>query len=170
MSSKEVVRLLERFESVRVRVWIDGGWGVDALFGEQLRSHDDLDVVVDINDVQQTVDVLRSAGYTHQESEAPLSFMMVDPDGRQVDVHPATFDRHGNGSYQMSGGRTWIYTADGLAGRGSIGGKSVRCLTPEFQMTVHSGYELGKKDRDEVRLLNEKFGVDPPRGYEWPRE
>src|SRR5258708_7387144 len=27
-------------------VWIDGGWGVDALLGHQTRKHDDLDVAV----------------------------------------------------------------------------------------------------------------------------
>jgi lincosamide nucleotidyltransferase A/C/D/E len=51
MAPAEIVRLLGAFESTGVRVWIDGGWGVDALFGEQLRSHDDLDIVVSIADV-----------------------------------------------------------------------------------------------------------------------
>jgi lincosamide nucleotidyltransferase A/C/D/E len=170
MTSEEIVRLLEKFESAGVRIWIDGGWGVDALFGKRLRSHDDLDIVVDIEDVPATKSVLRSAGYTHQEFEAPHSFMMVDPEGRQVDVHPATFDDRGNGSYVMNDDQIWIYTAEGLAGKGSIGGKAVNCLTPEFQMTVHAGYEFAQKDHDEVRLLHERFGVDPPRGYKWPGE
>jgi hypothetical protein len=35
-------------------------------------------------------------------------------------------------------------------------------------MLVHSGYELSKKDHDEIRALHDRFGVDPPRGYSWP--
>jgi hypothetical protein len=35
-------------------------------------------------------------------------------------------------------------------------------------MRVHSGYELREKDHEEIRIVNERFGVDPPRGYEWP--
>jgi hypothetical protein len=30
-----------------VRAWIPGGWGVNALVGEQSRSHDDLDLAID---------------------------------------------------------------------------------------------------------------------------
>jgi lincosamide nucleotidyltransferase A/C/D/E len=108
MSGTDVVRVLQAFESAGVPVWVDGGWGVDALLHEQLRFHDDLDIVVDIKDVPAVKDVLRTAGYTLQESDAPLSFMVVDPAGRQVDVHPVTFDGHGNGVYQM---------ADGIRGR-----------------------------------------------------
>jgi lincosamide nucleotidyltransferase A/C/D/E len=170
MAGDEVVALLEKLDSAGVRVWIDGGWGVDALFAEQLRCHDDLDIVVDIHDVPTTQSVLRSAGYTHQEGEAPLSFMMVDPEGRQVDVHPATFDAEGNGRYQMHDGHMWTYTVEGLAGRGLIDGTPVSCLTPEFQLQVHAGYELTRKDHEEVRLLRERFGVDPPGGYERPRQ
>jgi hypothetical protein len=33
-------------------------------------------------------------------------------------------------------------------------------------MRVHAGYELTDKDHEEIRLLHERFGVDPPSGYE----
>lgn len=170
MARTDIVGVLDAFESAGVPVWIDGGWGVDALFGVQLRPHDDLDIVVDIEHVPAVKGVLRGCGYTFQESEAPLSFMVVDPEGRQVDVHPVTFDAEGNGLYQMDDGTTWTYTAEGLAGTGTIGGRRVRCLTPELQMQVHTGFELREKDHEEIRVLNERFGVGPPRGYVWPGE
>jgi len=164
----DVLGLLDRFASAGVRVWIDGGWGVDALVGRRRRAHDDLDVVVSIDDVPRVQDVLRRAGYTFRDRDAPLSFMTVDADGRQVDVHPVTFDEHGNGIYQMDDGDAWTYPAGGLAGAGSIGGRPVRCLTPELQRRVHAGYELRAKDHEEIRILHERFGVSPPPGYEWP--
>jgi lincosamide nucleotidyltransferase A/C/D/E len=164
MRTADVVDLLAAFASTNVAVWIDGGWGVDALCGEQLRPHDDLDIVVGMTDVPAVKRVLRDCGYTVQESDAPLSFMTVDPEGRQVDVHPVTFDERGNGLYRMADGNTWTYTAAGLAGAGSIAGRPVRCLTPEFQMRVHAGYELAEKDHEEIRLLSDRFGVDPPPG------
>lgn len=161
MTRADVAALIDRFDSAGVRVWIDGGWGVDALVGKRLRVHDDLDIVVDIRDVPTVQDVLRSGGYTLRDRDAPLSFMTVDADGRQVDVHPVTFDERGNGLYQMDDGGTWTYPADGLTGTGSIGGKPVRCLTPELQMRVHSGYELREKDHEEIRVLHVRFGVEP---------
>ena len=113
MVAAEVAALVDALESAGVRVWIDGGWGVDALFAEQRRQHDDLDVVVDIAEVHKVQEVLRTAGYTDQEGGAPLSFMVVDPEGRQVDVHPVLFDERGDGLYQMDNGQTWTYPADG---------------------------------------------------------
>jgi hypothetical protein len=38
----------------------------------------------------------------------------------------------------------------------------VRCLTPEVQVLVHDGYELGEKDYRELRLLHDRFGVELP--------
>ena len=170
MAATDVVALLNAFEAAGVRVWIDGGWGVDALVGAQPRAHDDLDVVVGIDDVASVQNVLRRAGYAYRDREAPLSFMTVDGEGRQVDVHPVTFDADGNGLYQMDNGDTWTYPAAGLAGTGSIGGTRVRCLTPELQMRVHAGYELAAKDHDEIRILHERFGIVLPAGYERPGE
>lgn len=170
MAAREVAVLVDALESAGVQVWVDGGWGVDALLSKQRREHDDLDLVVDIADVLKVQEVLRAAGYTYQDGGAPLSFMVVDREGWQVDVHPVTFNEHGDGVYQMENGQTWLYPAEGLAGTGQIGDREVRCLTPALQMRVHAGYELTGKDHDEVRALHDRFGADPPPGYEWPRE
>jgi hypothetical protein len=59
-------------------------------------------------------------------------------------------------------GGTWIYPAAGFAGRGEIVGRRVRCLTPEVQVIVHAGYELGDKDYRELRLLHDRFAVELP--------
>ena len=40
MSEHNVIDLLQKTESIGVDVWIDGGWGVDALLGRQTRPHD----------------------------------------------------------------------------------------------------------------------------------
>jgi lincosamide nucleotidyltransferase A/C/D/E len=168
MVPDEVVRLLDAFEAANVKVWLDGGWGVDALLGEQQRPHDDLDLVVELKDVATVEDALRRAGYSEKDREAPLSFMVVDSEGRQVDIHPVVFDDDGNGLYQMDNRKTWTYPAEGFCSVGQVGGKHVRCLSPRVQMLVHSGYELSQKDHDEIRALHDRFGVDPPRGYSSP--
>jgi lincosamide nucleotidyltransferase A/C/D/E len=168
MAAREVIRLLDALDSAGVTVWVDGGWGVDALFGEQRRRHDDLDLVVEMKDVPTLQRVLEELDYTFQRRDAPLSFELVAPDGRQVDVHPVMLDERGDGVYQMDNGKTWTYPAEGLVGTGEIAGRGVRCLTPELQMRVHSGYELAAKDHDEISALHERFGVDPPAGYKRP--
>jgi hypothetical protein len=59
-------------------------------------------------------------------------------------------------------GGQWIYPAEGFTGRGSVLGRSARCLSPVVQVLVHTGYELTEKDYRELYLLRERFGVEPP--------
>jgi len=33
MSGEDVISVIDAIEAIGVRVWIDGGWGVDALLG-----------------------------------------------------------------------------------------------------------------------------------------
>lgn len=72
---------------------------MDALLGEQQRPHDDLDLVIALKDVASVEAVLLRGGYTDKDREAPLSFMAVDSEGRQVDIHPVIFVHSG---YELS--------------------------------------------------------------------
>ncbi len=51
MTSDDVREILERLAGGDMVVWVEGGWGVDALLGEQTRPHDDLDLGVRLEDV-----------------------------------------------------------------------------------------------------------------------
>jgi hypothetical protein len=46
MVETDVVEILGWLSAASVDVWLDGGWGVDALVGEQTREHNDLDLIV----------------------------------------------------------------------------------------------------------------------------
>lgn len=47
-----------------ITVWLsDGGWGVDALLGEQTRPHNDLDLVVSLDGIPALRDVLGEQGF-----------------------------------------------------------------------------------------------------------
>jgi lincosamide nucleotidyltransferase A/C/D/E len=166
MDAPEIARLLDFAADAGVELWIDGGWGVDALLGEQTREHDDLDVVLELSDVDRFEGALAAAGYEHVAGEAPKSFVLVDGGGRQVDVHPVVFDdERGGGAYVMEDGCEWVYPDAGFAGHGRIDGRKVRCLTPEVQLLVHDGYELTDKDYQELWLLHERFDLALPRKY-----
>ena len=53
MRAQDVIEIVELLNHHDVQVVIDGGWGVDALLGEQTRVHSDLDVAVAHQDVPQ---------------------------------------------------------------------------------------------------------------------
>jgi lincosamide nucleotidyltransferase A/C/D/E len=159
MDVEHLVRLLARIESAGITVWLDGGWGVDALLEEQTREHDDLDLVLELANCERLIATLEGERYEHVVGAPPKSFVLVDPIGRQVDAHPVSFDGDGNGLYVMDDGKTWPYPAEGFSGRGSVAGRPVRCLSAATQVIVHAGYELTEKDFRELRLLHERFGV-----------
>jgi lincosamide nucleotidyltransferase A/C/D/E len=51
MPAHEVIAVVQLLNRYGVQVIIDGGWGVDALLGEQTRPHADLDIAVENKDV-----------------------------------------------------------------------------------------------------------------------
>ena len=160
-----MVAIVDALEAAGVDVWLDGGWGVDALLGEQTRAHDDLDVVVALDAVPALTHALAARGYRRGGGLGPPeSFELVDEAGRQVDVHPVVFDAHGDGLYRMEGGGVWPYPARGFEGRGSVVGRAVRCLTAEVQVICHGGYEFDDDDRHDLRALCERFGLPLPAG------
>jgi lincosamide nucleotidyltransferase A/C/D/E len=161
MGASSLVAVVARLEEHGIDVWLDGGWGVDALLGRETREHDDLDVVVELEHSDRVVLLLSDLGYELVSGEAPKSFVLVDGRGLQVDVHPVTFDREGGGVYRTEEGE-WVYPAQGFSGRGTVDGRAVRCLSPEAQVLVHAGYELADKDYLELYLLRERFGVTIP--------
>ncbi len=165
MNAADVVRIVRLLEDSSIRVWLDGGWGVDALLGEQTRPHKDLDLVVALSDVPRMEALLAKRGFQRVSGAPPKSFALADGAGRAIDVHPVTWDEHSNGIYRLENGQDWVYPASGFAGTGSVLGEHVRCLSAEVQMFLcHAGYALSEKDLREMAALHERFGVElPPR-------
>jgi Aminoglycoside-2''-adenylyltransferase len=165
MSAADVVTIVDRLERAGLHVWIDGGWGVDALVGRQTRPHDDLDLVLLLHEVPAVERELALLGYERAGGGPPMSFESVDAEGRQVDTHPFEPDANGDGVYLKRDGTTWRYPARGFKGRGVVAGRSVNCLTAEVQVICHAGYDLDDDDLHDLRLLRPapdvlaRFGV-----------
>jgi len=88
-------------------------------------------------------------------------------DGRRIDFHPVIFDPDGSARQIGAGpnGGNAVYPAAGFAGNGSIGDHSVACLTPRLLVLHHLGYTPTAKDRHNVRMLCERFGIPLPDAY-----
>ena len=50
MSGEDVIEILDRLDAAGVRYWVHGGWGKDALLGQETRPHDDLENIGRIAD------------------------------------------------------------------------------------------------------------------------
>lgn len=163
MTPAALVELLQLFESAAIEVWLEGGWGVDALLGRQTRPHKDVDIIIRVADLPKLRQILGRRGFAVQEGGTPSNFVLSDRSGREVDVHAVDFDPEGNGVYRMANGEDWIFPASGFTGRGVVGGFSMLCLTPETQVLCHGPwYAPTENDIRDMELLRECFGVELP--------
>ena len=163
MDAARVLELLACIRKHGVSVWLDGGWAIDALLGAQTRAHDDLDLVARLDQGEQLEHALAPLGYELAGGGPPFSFELVDDEGHQVDVHPASITQDGDGVYRKAIGEDWIYPAEGFGGVGLILGREVPCLTPEVVMVNHTtGYVLDADHQRDVTALSERFGLPLP--------
>jgi lincosamide nucleotidyltransferase A/C/D/E len=165
MNPRQVIQVLDRLEASGVTVWLDGGWGVDALLGEQTRPHEDLDLAIARGDCPPAHKALAALGFRHApevEPGLPARLVLRASDGGQVEFHPLVIDADGNGWQELPNGGWGLYPVDGLRGRGEIAGRPVRCITPELQLRHHLGYRLKDRDRHDLRRLARRFPLPLP--------
>ncbi len=163
MTAEALVDLIQLLEGEYIDVWLDGGWGIDALLEEQTRLHADVDIIVRVSDVQLIQSMLAEKGFSLKEGMPPHSFVLADGSGLEVDIHAVRFDNEGNGIYRMQNGKDWIYPREGFLGNGKVAGKQVNCLTAPVQVLCHAqGYTPEQKDIDDMKKLEEKFDVEIP--------
>jgi lincosamide nucleotidyltransferase A/C/D/E len=163
MSAEALVALLQLFDTAGIEVWLDGGWAVDAVLGEQTRSHKDVDIILRLSDVSKLREIVSERGFEIRGGGRDANFVLAHPSGLEVDVHAIEFDDRGNGVYRMQDGSDWIFPAAGFSGRGVIHGYEVRCLSPEVQVLCHAhGYVPTEKDFRDMELLQARFNVELP--------
>jgi len=160
MDAEHTREVLDALERAGVWLVVNGGWGVDALLGEQTREHDDLDVHVSIDELGQTCDALAELDYRECLVDGRReNFVLRATGDHRVDVHAlSAVDDEGGGVYRMEDGWDWIWPPGSFSGTGSIGGRPVACLSFEGQLLEHTGYDLDDTDRRDVALLRERFG------------
>ncbi|MDA0988189.1 MAG: amino acid transporter [Chloroflexi bacterium] len=163
-----MVEVIDALESTGVDVWVQGGWGIDALLGEQTRPHDDLDVIIRADDIEAAMRVTHGLGFSIMTDELPQGFVVRDTADRRIDFHPVRFRSDASAVQQSNGGSEWVFSAPGLLGTGWINGREVRCLTPEEQalratdQPGEPGYEPDETDRLDIQLLRDRFGIALP--------
>jgi lincosamide nucleotidyltransferase A/C/D/E len=163
MTSDAVVEFLDLMEASSINVWLDGGWGIDALLGEQTREHRDLDIIIGREELPRLVAVTGAAGYARQPGGTETNFVLKTESSHEVDVHAIAFDERGFGVFALPDGRKWPFPPSAFLGRGRIQGKDVRCLSPEAQVQCHAqGYEPDEDDLHDMKLLQDRFGVVLP--------
>ncbi|MEV7630200.1 hypothetical protein [Actinoplanes sp. NPDC089786] len=162
----DVLSVLRLADLVGARLWIDGGWGVDALLGGQTREHGDLDVAIEARHLSSFLAALSSQGFVAvgEDGATSWNFLMRHRDGAVVDLHVIVLDTDGNGLLgPPEAGHA--YPADSLTGRGELGDRTVDCITAEWAVKFRDAYTGDLGDRADVLALCRRFGLPVPCQY-----
>ncbi|MDR1615633.1 MAG: hypothetical protein LBR98_01230 [Syntrophomonadaceae bacterium] len=145
MDEQDVVSLLSTAARIGVTVWVDGGWGVDALLGRQTREHDDIDILIEQRNAACFIGELKRAGYAEKRVSCttPCHSVRVQS-GLAVDPHLSEFDKAGAALYVGETCPAWI---------------------PGYQGGFRKGYEHDENDVRDVRLPCEASNLPLPEGY-----
>src|SRR5437870_13446205 len=156
MTADDVCDFLELMTAHGIRVWLDGGWAVDACLGSQTRPHGDLDIVIEERDVTRAVTALRGRGYepVPRSDTRAWNFVLGDDAGRQVDFHVIVLDEHGRGIYGPPENGKY-YPAEALTGKGTVTGRTGDCIAPEWRVRLPTRYQLGGAESADVSTLSQ---------------
>ena len=183
VTAEDVVDLYSGLLERGVQLWVDGGWGIDALLERQTRPHKDFDAIAAFEDLPALAQFLSERGFSlkliwennrwapcpeppalvgreRPAVEAATAFVLEDGSGRELDFHVVRFDEHGRGTPAWAS--DLVFPPEAFAGLGTVGGTRVRCLSAETQMRTHTGYALKESDVHDLRLLHDRFGIDYP--------
>ena len=166
MTATDVIKFYNHLEKSGIDIWIDGGWGVDALLGKQTRLHADLDIAIEQKDLKKAVGLLEKLGYQNvpRDDTKPWNFVLGDGKSREIDFHVIVIDDKGNGIYGPPE-KGEMYPADALVGLGRIKKHPVKCIASEYMVKFHSGYKLRESDYQDIDALCKKFGIALPEEY-----
>ena len=166
MEEKDVIDLYLKANHLGLKLWLDGGWGVDALLGKQTRPHKDLDITIQLKDLSIFRQLLSGMGYREIKPEIarPHNFVLSDNHNHEIDIHVIVLNETGDGIYgHIEDGE--IYPAGSLTGKGTIGNIEVDCISPEYVVKFHRGYSLQENDYKDVIAVCKKFDLEIPADF-----
>ncbi len=153
------VEIISLFRSKGIQIYLDGGWGVDALVGFESRVHNDIDIFIEQRNKERAIKLLKNNGYTETVMEYTTLDHTVWQDDKEkiIDLH--IFSRNNNGDLVFEGD---TFPKEAFSGKGRIGNLEVDCITPEWQVRFHSGYQLDDNDLKDILMLCNKFDLAVP--------
>lgn len=161
MTADEVLGVLGVLREVGAEVWIGGGWGIDALVGEQTREHRDLDLMHRQEQEPAVVAALAAAGFVETLDWRPIRFVVTDRDGRELDLHPLVFAADGSAEQASPDPESPFRYPASCFVAGTINGTPVPCLSAEQQVYFHQGYEKTDRDHHDLAQLRRRFPYLP---------
>ncbi|MDO5553529.1 MAG: aminoglycoside adenylyltransferase [Planctomycetia bacterium] len=154
VTKSDVFVILDYLDTLGMRYWVDGGWGVDLLTARQNREHRDLDIDFDGAYFEQLLDLLESIGYKITTDWQPVRIELYHEQFGFLDIHPLIMAADGS-ARQSDGKAGWYDFQAAWFTKVLFDGRMIPCISLDGQLLFHSGYELREKDHFDLQTLNE---------------
>lgn len=153
VTKENLIEVLDLLDSINMRYWIEGGWGVDILLGKQNREHRDIDIDFDEGFTEILLNKLKEIGYEIVVDWSPSRIELHHQKLGYIDVHPLILNEDGSarqanpegGWYELEA--KWFSTA-------LFEGRIIPCISAEAQKLFHSGYDLREIDIIDMKNLD----------------
>ena len=132
---------------------MDGGWGVDVLFGKQSREHRDIDIDFDAEKTEVILKALKGLGYVLETDWLPIRAELTHFKYGYLDIHPFVIGERSVKQVNLEGG-FWEFPHE-YFGKAVFEGRTIPCISLEGQKVFHSGYDLKEKDIHDINILDQ---------------
>lgn len=159
-TKEDLMTVIKILEETGIRYWIDGGWGVDVLAGEQTRTHRDIDIDFDVQQTGKLLKILADYGYEVDTDWAPVRIELYSKKMGYLDIHPFIIYEDGTSKQADLEGGWYVFEAD-YFGSAVFEGKTIPCISVKGQKVFHTGYELRDVDKHDMELIERLLGEVP---------
>lgn len=153
-TQEDLIAVLDLFDELNITYWLDGGWGVDVLYGKQTRNHRDIDINYDASYTEQVLGLLKKKGYEMVVDQYPVRMELYHKDRSYIDIHPFILNEDGTTKQADLEGSFYEFEADIFA-TANFNGRSVPCISLKGQKLFHTGYELREVDKHDIKIINQ---------------
>ena len=148
----DLFQVLDLLDNMKIQYWLDGGWGVDALYGKQTRTHRDIDIDFDAQYHDELLTLLQKKGYLIETDCYPNRIELHSEKLGYIDIHPFVLNSDGTSKQaDLNGG--WYEFQPDFFGTAVLEGRTIPCISLKAQKVFHTGYELRDKDIHDLAIL-----------------
>ncbi|GAA0360229.1 nucleotidyltransferase domain-containing protein [Bacillus horti] len=146
-------------ETLKVELWLRGGWAIDFLLGKVTRLHDDIDIVTWIQNREQLEQALIKKGYKQVSVSEEFRNRQSDFQKGNIEITISYITYTETGDLIMNELPEWNWRVDSLSSRPyMLHGISLNTLHPKQLLEEKEVYEeIGRnprlKDEESKKLL-----------------
>lgn len=158
VSLEDLLKVLDLMDNIKMKYWLDGGWGVDILAGKQTREHRDIDINFDSQYSEVLLQILKDNGFKIVTDLRPVRIELHHIELGYLDIHPFVLNEDGTAKQADFNGGWYEFEAD-FFGSAIFKGRTIPCISVEGQKVFHTGYELREVDKHDIEIINEMMNV-----------